>query len=293
MSDYTPVLVAILFVALAFAFSTQRGIVGLLSSGVAAAVGMAVLLATFTGLPGLAKAALDVALPWRFSIGVAAVAALVVFAVVRIVSSIAFKRLFNRDGCLHAMVDGPAAGLLSLLPGLVGVFIYFTCIRAAGTVQELNYVDSLSRDQVREMAGKIPPYPRWARWRNAVESLPLVAPVLDATDPFSRRSARNAAAFVLAWDGITLRTHLLYRPETRPIAESPIWGELAVDSRLAPALRDLDRVALVTNPPLQAAAADPELRDRLDALDLRGFLEDFVRSLGSAPPTAGDAATPP
>ena len=285
MSDYTPVFIAILFVVIAFIIASRKGVVSLLASGTAIGAGMAVMLSVFEYLPHSAKTYLDIDLNWKFSLGVAAGLALIVFLVCRVVFSILFKRLFNRDGMLHRLVDGVPGGIISLVPSLIGVFIYFTCLRAAGTVQELNYIDSLSRDEVREMAGKIPPYPAAARWRNAIETLPFVAEILDLTDPFSRRTARNAAAFVLAWDGIELRSHLIVKPETGSLADSPRWSVISDDPAVSAALKKFDRVGVVTAPALQAAAEDPETREALGKVTFKTVLESFVTSLGPLEPT--------
>lgn len=283
MTDHAPVFLALLFVVVAFSFASNKGVVGLLASGGAVAAGTAVLLAGFQLLPGLARTYLDIGLAWQATLGIAATAAAVVFVVLRIVLALSLKWLFQFDGWLHRFADGTAGGILSLGPSLVTVFVFFTCVRAAGTVQELNYIDSLARAGIREMGGQIPRYPLSATWRNAIERLPFLAPALDATDPFSRRRARNAAAFVLAQDGAALRAHLLARPETGPLMESPDWMDLRADAQVAEALGSLDRVALVTAPALQAAAAAPALARPLADVVFEPALKEFVRSLAPAP----------
>ena len=253
---------------------------------------MATLLTVFEYLPFAAKTFLDIDLNWRFSLGLAAGLALFAFLVGRLFFAILLKRFFNRDGWLHRFVDGVPGGILSIFPSLVGVFIFFTCVRAAGTVQELNYIDSLSRDEVREMAGKIPPYPVSAKWRNAIETVPFVAGILDQTDPFSRRTARNAAAFVLAWDGITLRSHFVVKAETRIHSDSPRWSTLAADPAVFTAIKKLDRVGVVTAPALQSASDDPEMREALAKVLFKPVLESFVASLAPLEPTTVPMATP-
>ena len=120
---------------------------------------MALLLAGFQYLPGLAKTYLDIDLTWQFSLGLSACVGGLVFIVLRLILAFALKHLFNPDSPLHPLVDGTPGGFLSIFPSLVAVFLFFTCVRAAGTVQELNYVDSLAQTGIERMAGKIPPPP--------------------------------------------------------------------------------------------------------------------------------------
>lgn len=284
MNDYFPLLLGIFVVVLGFIMAMNKGVVNLLASGVSAAAALAVVYAGLAFLPPLGKQYLDIDLTWKFTFGVTATLAFVVFLVCRIVSGIVFKRLFNRDGFLHRLVDGIPGGILSIPASLVAVFIFFTCIRAAGTVAELNYVDSLSRDGIRQMGGSIPGFPLFASWRNGIERMPFLAPLLDLTDPFSRRSARNAAAFVLASNGAALHRHLFNRPATGILAESSRWKEIAADPVVADALAKLDRVALVTSSAIRNLDGDEALRKELSAVDLEPVLREFVESLAPATP---------
>lgn len=280
MTEYFPVLAAILFVLIAFIYASNKGVVGLLASGTALAVGLALILAGFQYLPGLAKTYLDIELTWQFALGLSACVGGLVFLVTRIVCAFAFKHLLNPDSPLNPLADGAGGGILSLFPSLVAVFLFFTCVRGAGTVQELNYIDSLSQSGIERMGGKVPPAPPSIAWRNAVESLPFVAPVLDLTDPFSRREARNAAAFTLIARSEALRAHLLAGdPPTADLLDRGIWQTLAADAGVGKALVSLDRVALVTAPALQAAVRDFEDRAGLGRVVFLPALQDFARSL--------------
>ncbi len=283
MTDYAPVLIAVLFVLLAFAVASNKGVVSLLASGIAVAAGVVIVLVGFQLLPGLAKTYLDIGLTWQVSLAISAGAGFVVFLFLRIVLALIFKYLFNSDGWLHHLADGVPGGILSLGPSLVTVFIFFTCVRAAGTVKELNYIDSLAQPGILGMGGQIPAYPISATWRNAIERIPFLAIALDATDPFSRRADRNAAAFVLAQDGSALRRHLLDHPDTGRLMESPVWAELPANPEIADALAKLDRVTLVTAPAMQTAAADPSQRQTLAHTVFEPALKEFVRSLIPAP----------
>ena len=171
MVEQFPVLAALLFGVIAFIYASKRGVISLLASGISIGIGVALLLAGFQYLPGLAKTYLDIDLTWQFSLGLSACVGGLVFIVLRLILAFALKHLFNPDSPLHPLVDGTPGGFLSIFPSLVAVFLFFTCVRAAGTVQELNYVDSLAQTGIERMAGKIPPPPPSGSAKTPVASI--------------------------------------------------------------------------------------------------------------------------
>lgn len=209
MNEFTGVWIAVLFVVVAFIVAMKKGVVKLLASGMAAALGLLVLYGGIYLLPNLAKTYVDIDLTWQVIAGVAAGLAFLVYGVSGIILRILVKRAFNPDTWLHPLVEGIPGGMVSLFPSAVVVFFLFNCIRVAGTLQELNYVDSLARDGVKDMGGLIPGYPVSSSWRNGVESVPLVAPALDLIDPFSNRANRNAAALVIVSKSEYMKAYLV------------------------------------------------------------------------------------
>ena len=285
-SDFTGILIGLLFVVIAFLSAMKHGVVKILASGVAAGLALAFFYAGINFLPDLAKTLLDVDLTWKISAGVSAGVAFLVYVISRVTLGFIFKAIFNPDGWFHWCVDGIPGGILSLFPSAVVLFFLFNCIRVAGTVQELNYVDSLSRDGISQMGGRIPPYPLSATWRNGIESLPFLAPALDLIDPYSHRGKRNAAAFILASDSNFLKPFLLTRPETAVLVEMPVWAQLATEPGVAAAVQKLDRIALVIDPALEKAASDPVIARDLSQLVLRPPVDAFVASVEPAPAPA-------
>ncbi len=283
MGEYTGILIAVLIMVATFIVAMNQGVVKLLSSGLAALVAMAVLFAGIHFLPILTKILIDLDLVWKVTVGISAGFAFFTYVVSRILFGMIVKRLFNHDGMLHRFVDGLPGGLLSLLPSVVVVFFLFNCIRIAGTLQELNYVDSLSRDGVSEMGGKIPPYPFSADWRNGVEKIPGIAHTLDYLYPFSRRNRRNAAACVLITKSTVLMEYLKPLPATGSLVSLDQWRIIAAGPGVAAAMRELDRVALVLDPAVVKAADEPILKHKLNYLPLRTALVDFVESLKPRP----------
>lgn len=284
-SDFTGILIGFLFVVIVFLTAMKHGVVKILASGVAAALALAVFYAGLHFLPDLAGTFLDLDLTWKVVGGISAGLAFLGYVISRVIFGFAFNAFFNRDGWFHWAVDGIPGGILSLFPSAVVLFFLFNCIRVAGTVQELNYIDSLSRDGISEMGGRIPPYPLSATWRNGIESLPFLAPTLDFIDPYSHRGKRNAAALTLAASSNFLKPYLLTRPETATLVEMPVWEQLTTQPGVATAVAKLDRLALVVEPALEKAASDPVIARDLRQLVLRPAVEAFVASIEPPPVT--------
>jgi hypothetical protein len=282
-SDFTGILIGLLFVVITFLWAMKHGVVKILASGVAAGIALAFFYAGINLLPDLARKLLDVDLTWKISVGVSAGVAFLVYVISRVIFGFIFKAVFNPDGWFHWCVEGIPGGILSLFPSAVVLFFLFNCIRVTGTVQELNYIDSLSRDGISQMGGRIPPYPLSATWRNGIESLPFLAPALDLIDPYSRRGNRNAAALTLAADSNFLKPFLLSRPETAILVEMPVWAQLSTEPGVAAAVQKLDRLALVIDPAVEKAASDPLISKDLSRLALRPPMDAFVASIEPVP----------
>ena len=283
MNEFTGVWIAVLFVVVAFIVAMKKGVVKLLASGTAAALGLLVLYGGIYLLPNLAKTYVDIDLTWQLTAGVAAGLAFLVYGVSGIILRVVVKRAFNPDTWLHPLVEGIPGGMVSLFPSAVVVFFLFNCIRVAGTLQELNYVDSLARDGVKDMGGLIPGYPTSSSWRNGVESIPLVAPALDLIDPFSNRANRNAAALVIVSKSEYLKAYLVTLPESAELVEMSGWRDLLAEPAVTLALEKLDRVALVLAPPIRAAARESGSWE-LKNLMLQPLLKGFVESIPVRPP---------
>ena len=283
MNDFFPLLIALLFVVVAFVSAVNNGVVKLLASGAAAAAALGVFFVLVHLLPSLADRLLDIGLTWKPVIGSASLAFVVVYVMARLVFGAVFKWLFNPDGFLNEFADGIPGGVLSILPSLVVVFFIFCCVRIAGTVQELNYTASLSQAGIEEQDAKVPAYPFSAAWRNGVESVPFLAPVLDSVDPFSHRGHRNAAALVMVQGSAAFSRFAENQKETADLIVEPELEALRNDAEVSDALAKQDRIGLVLNPDMRAFASTPGVRNQLAAMNLRRVLEDFVRSLEPEP----------
>lgn len=284
MSDFFPIVVAVLVVIANGILAEHRGNVSLFAGGFAALGALVVLSLGFHWLPRLSETYLDLSLDWVVVATVTGAVAFFLYIVLRILGAWGFRRLLGPDSRLHFLAEGTGGAIASLLPSLVVIGFLFLCFRIAGTVQELNYVASLSRERITGMGGKIPPYPRSAAWRNRIEDLPVVPGLLDRVDPFSHRGARNTAALVMMDRVTTTRNVLRDHSETETLSREPAFEPLSEEPGIAEALEEQDRVALVLHPEIQRIGRDSRLSGPLERLHLRAVLEDFVTSLDPPEP---------
>ena len=274
-----PIFFALLLVVVVFAFSMNRGVIGYLSSGVALGSGLLVFGLLLSSLPELARTVLDIDLAWKKSVCISAGIALVAFVIVRVAGGMIFKKLLGRDSWLHGLSDGIGGGIVSLFPSILVVLFLFACIRVGGTVLELNYIASVSRDGIADMGGKIPSYPLAAKWRNSIESVPGIAALLDRVDLFSNRCHRRTAAFALMNQSSLVRAHLLVQPDTADIASDEKIVSLSRDPDVHRAIESQNRVELVLAPRVLEVASDETLAPPLRRVVLAPIVESFVDSI--------------
>lgn len=285
MSTSLPFFFAFVIFAGFFFWARTRGVVSLLSSGVSLAIALVVFLLGMKYAPGLAANFAEMNLEWKTTAGIAGGAAAFVFLVVRLLGGWMIKAAMGPDGPFHFCADGFCGGLVSLIPSTIIIFFVFTCIRISGTLHELNYTASLSRDAVAERGQKIPPYPWTAEYRNSVEDIPFVAVGLDWIDPFSNRRNRNAAAFATMNQSSLIRSYLLSQPETAELAAAQPIIDLNRDPDVFRTIENHDRVALVLNAKVRETAAMSGLSSKLRDLRLQPILVGYARSL-TPPPAA-------
>jgi len=284
MTDWAPILIAALVLVVTAIVAARHGSIAILAGGASLLVALIVWVVTASWLPWLGDTFLDVYPGWRLIIGVASLFAVVAFGIARILSGWILRRLLGRDAPLHFLAEGAPAAMVSVFPGLVVVVFLFSCFRVAGTLHELNYVASISRDEITDMGGRIPPYPWTSAARNRIEDVPMVAEGLDVMDPFSERAARNAAALLILSRADATRDFAAAQEETSAILKAPEFRDLVASEEVAEALKEEARVGLVLHPRVASAARDSALSTRLERLHLRPLLERFVDSIPVSEP---------
>ncbi len=277
--EFPPILLAAFLVVIGFIVAMNWGVYKLLCSGCAAAVAFFIFFGGMNWLPTLSELFSKEPWPWQKVAVISACSSLLVYVVGRILFGIVLKKMLGPESKLHWICDKLPGGFLSILPSMVGVFFLFTGVRVAGTIHELNFTASLAREGIVEMAGKVPPYPHWSKWRNEIESLPFVGGALDLADPFSNRANRNVAALVLMGRAGSLRSIVVSDPAIANVAADQRLNMLFEESKIQEAVRSHDRIALVLNKKIKRFAADSDLTTHLRNFDLQRSLEDFVDSL--------------
>lgn len=275
LSDFTAVFVVIVFAIVSFVTAYKNGVLKLLASGCAAALA---LVAFFIGLhsaPELTGKEMSATTIF----GVSAGAAVLIYFIVLVVLSLILKPMFGPDSSLHWMVDGIPGGLVSLLPSAVVAVFLFTCVRIAGTVQELNHTATLSQPNIEDITRRIPKYPFSANWRNGVEDLPMVASVLDSLDPFSNRLNRNTAALTMMHGSVRFVRYLEDQPETANLVNEEGFKTFRNYKNIRKALDRNDRIGLVMDPDLRDVAQKTEHAAQLRKLDLKPILKGFGRTI--------------
>lgn len=289
LSDFAAVFVVILFAIIAFFSAMKNGVAKLLASGCAAAIALAILFGGLNFLPELAKESKDSELSIKSTVGISVGAAIFVYFFALIVFTYIFKAMFGADGWLHWAVDGMPGAILSLFPSAIVALFVFSCVRVAGTVQELNYTASLSQENIEDLTRKIPPYPFSANWRNGIEDIPLMASALDVLDPFSNRVNRNAAALVMMQGSGQLRSFLLTQPHVDELATEDDFIALRREVEIRKALDKQDRLGLVMDPKLRETAAEEKYADKLRPLDLKPVLVGFGEAIQPDQPVSAPA----
>ncbi len=279
MTDFFPLLLAVLIIVLTFISAMNNGVVKLLASGMAAFVLLVILILGIQFLPWLGQTFLDVELTWKVTLGVTCVIAILAYTISRFVFGWILKGALGPDGWFHWMADGVPGGVVSFVPSFVIVIFLFSCTRIAGTVLELNYVATLCQPQVTNTITKLPSYPFSAKWRNAIESIPLFPEIFDVIDPLTNRANRNTAALVMVDRSVALKRYFKTLPATASLIEAPVLSGLSADETIAEMLKAQERLSLVNAPAIKDYAASFPAQQELKQLDFQPVLEGFVASL--------------
>lgn len=179
---------------------------------------------------------------------------------------------------LHFCSDGFAAGLVSLLPGLVLVFLLSLCLRWAGTVLELRNYQTICHPNAYFPAATYPHWSGMTVWRDGWESLPGVEGVCNLVAGTARKRHRNLAALVIASSKKPFFHQLGEDPETAPLLNNAAFQGLLEDPGILALREARDSLGLIASPRLQAASLDRELKVLLTVVNLRNAADRFFLS---------------
>ncbi len=272
---YSEHLFLILAVALVVGLAVhawRNGVVGMLWGlfGALAGIGGGVLLYQ-VAIGGLA-------LGFGVKLGIAFVAGLIIYLVVRTVSKSVLLNLFEPDGALHFLSDGFGGMILSLFPSLLTVAILALGMRVGGTLLELRRFELLATPDRDFLARHYPERPLVPRWRDGLETLPGVRDGLDLVEPLGRVPERNLVGLLIVTKKPPLLRHLAENPESKPIFEHPAFEKLRANEDVQALNQKGERLPLLRHPEVRAAALDPTLRPLLEDLDLPRLVDGYLLS---------------
>lgn len=279
MTDYYAVLIGILLIFFGCVVASRNGVIPPLASGGAALLGAVVFYTVMHLSPGSASALLDITLTPKFLLGVSLAAALLSYVVSVFIFRALAKWMLGPDGPFHWWVDGVPGGLVSLVPSLIGVAIFFLFIRTAGTMQELKYVATLSQTGLAASVAKVPPYPLLTRFRDGIEDIPGFATIADLFDPLGHRQARRAAALSLMLKSPEWIRYLEGENDDSLLVASRNSLDWGAETEPGLALGRYDYFGLLLSPELDKAAREDTLGPLLAAFTPRAAYESFLEEL--------------
>ncbi len=279
MPTYSPFLLAILIIFVIFIAAMKNGVVKILSGGIAAFFSIIVLFGTINVFPGLAEATINISFTWKLILIIAVVLATLTYAIVRIIAGVSVTAFFNPDGKRHKMAEGTSGGFISLFSSLVVVTFFFVCVRIIGTVQELNYITSLSQPGIEKTNMVFPEWPTSTQWRDSLEKAPLLPSLLDLAEPFSRRENRNLGVLLIMKQSSYVSSLLSERKREGMLIKQSHVIAVSEDKAVSKALDRRDQLGLVLAPAMQETASNALIRFDLQKLKIRALAEDFIKSL--------------
>jgi len=279
-SHMAPLIAVFLITLLNFIYAMKQGIVRILASSVAVAIGVGVFFAVINYGPSVLDEFVGLELSWEFLFSAAGIFGVIAYFISWAIGGFVFKFLFNPDSFLHPLVDGIPGGIISLIPSLVMAFVILTGTRITGTVYELSYAASIAQPAIAEAdLDKLPSPSKFTVWRNTVEKIPFIVDLLDKVDPFSRRENRNFGLVSLFSANQPAREFSEGSSQMATILSNPRVLQLINSEGMSTQMVLKDKVGLVLGKDALEIASLPELKPRLKALKLDRHVEEFVQFL--------------
>lgn len=224
----------------------------------------------------LVLADLEFGLPAKLAL--AFVAGLLVYFVVRGLVKWFLESLFEPNGALQFFVDGIGGVMLSLIPSLLTVAIIAGGLRIGGTLTELRRYEYLATPNRYLKASQYPEKPLATRWRDGMEAIPGFQQGIDGAGLLAPLPDRNLVGLLIVTKKPALKKHLEENLESQPIFEDELFIAL-LENESVKALNEAgNRVGLLQHSEVAAAVANPELRSRLEELELSRLVDDYLLS---------------
>ncbi len=273
-----PLIAVFLITLLNFIYAMKMGIVRILASSIAVAIGAGVFFAVINYGPSSLDEMIGVELSWEFLFSAAGIFGVIAYFISWAIGGFVIKFLFNPDSFLHPLVDGFPGGIISLFPSLVMAFVIFTGTRITGTLFELNYAASIAQPSIVDAdLDKLPSPSKFTVWRNTIEKIPLVADWLDKIDPFSCRANRNFGLVSLFSANQPAREFSEGSSQMATILSNSRVLDLINSDNMTTQMMLRDKVGLVLGKEALEIASLPDLKPRLKVLKLDRHVEEFVQ----------------
>jgi hypothetical protein len=202
-------------------------------------------------------------------LGASAAAALLAFFLVRGIMN--FVAGFGLVGLL-ASFTGWKAGLLSLLPSGVVVWLGAMVLRLLGSVYSLENANiELAGKGVKSDLGQ------WISQLAQKIDHTTVGSLVEKLDPYDMRARANLARLLILWpDGRVWQQLAARGQDTANALNHPDIAALGIDPKVRQAIERQDFAGLMQLPQVQRAAANPQLEPFLKTLVLEEAMDTVV-----------------
>ncbi len=214
-------------------------------------------------------------LPPPAVLAVAFFSGLILYLLVRVMMSSFFGWLFNPDGMLSGWGYGFRGAFLSLFPSLVTLLIVITCIRMAGTLTQIYQFEKIAKTETKYSSKNFPKQTITARWRNSLERLPLVLPVLDPVDQISRINERKLVEALITTQSDGLYLYARDKTFAKLLYKQEAFESLAKNPDLRELMAARNYLVMLQHPDIAAAADDPNIQEALEDISFYRMYQSY------------------
>lgn len=171
-----------------------------------------------------------------------------------------------------ASMTGWKAGILSLLPSGVFVWLSTTVLRLVGSVYGLENasIDQLGRGAKSDLGA-------WIEEMSQKIDRTSIGKITEQLDPYDVRATANLSRLLILWpDGRVWQQLAARGPETVNVLNHPAIIALGADEKVRQAIGQQDFAGLMQLPQVEGAASNPELEPFFKGLALEKAMDSIV-----------------
>ena len=169
-------------------------------------------------------------------------------------------------------MTGWKAGILSLLPSGVFVWLSTTVLRLVGSVYGLENasIDQLGRGAKSDLGA-------WIEEMSQKIDRTSIGKITEQLDPYDVRATANLSRLLILWpDGRVWQQLAARGPETVKVLNHPAIIALGADEKVRQAIGQQDFAGLMQLPQVEGAASNPELAPFFKGLALEKAMDSIV-----------------